>query len=215
MKLYSYFRSSASYRVRIALALKKLPFEYEAIHLLKDGGQHLHDAYRKINPDGIVPALVDAPNVLTQSLAIIEYLDELHPTPPLLPTDPADRAYVRAVALQVACEIHPVNNLRVLRYLKDQIGISDEQKAAWYKHWIDVGFSSLEARLAQEHRVGGFVFGDAPTLADICLVPQVWNAKRFAIPLDPYPTIERLARNAMALAPFMQADPANQPDSED
>jgi maleylacetoacetate isomerase len=214
MKLYSYFRSSASYRVRIALALKGLPYEYAAVHLLKGGGQQLASVYRELNPDGLVPTLEDGPQVLSQSLAIIEYLDELYPDPPVLPSAPADRAYVRSVALQVACEIHPVNNLRVIQYLKKRLSISDEQKSEWYQHWIDVGFSSLESRLSSEHRVGDFVFGSTPTIADLCLVPQVWNARRFEIPLNRYPTIMRLAANAMALNAFAQAEPSKQPDAE-
>ncbi|MBN3761977.1 maleylacetoacetate isomerase [Burkholderia sp. Ac-20365] len=214
MKLYSYFRSSASYRVRIALALKGLPYEYAAVHLLKGGGQQLSSVYRELNPDGLVPALEDGTQVLTQSLAIIEYLDELYPAPPLLPSAPADRAYVRSVALQVACEIHPINNLRVLQYLKKRLSISDEQKSEWYQHWIDAGFSSLEQRLNSERRVGDFVFGSTPTIADLCLVPQVWNARRFEIPLNRYPTISRLAANAMALDAFSQAEPSKQPDAE-
>jgi maleylacetoacetate isomerase len=214
MKLYSYFRSSASYRVRIALALKGLPYEYAAVHLLKGGGQQLASVYRELNPDGLVPTLEDGPQVLTQSLAIIEYLDELYPDPPLLPSAPADRAFVRSVALQVACEIHPVNNLRVIQYLKKRLSISDAQKSEWYQHWIDAGFSSLESRLRSERRVGDFVFGSAPTIADLCLVPQVWNARRFEIPLNRYPTISRLAANAMALDAFAQAEPSKQPDAE-
>ncbi|BFG81598.1 maleylacetoacetate isomerase [Paraburkholderia terrae] len=214
MKLYSYFRSSASYRVRIALALKGLPYEYAAVHLLRGGGQQLASVYRELNPDGLVPTLEDGPHVLSQSLAIIEYLDELYPDPPVLPSAPADRAYVRSVALQVACEIHPVNNLRVIQYLKKRLSISDEQKSEWYQHWIDVGFSSLESRLSSEHRVGDFVFGSTPTIADLCLVPQVWNARRFEIPLNRYPTIMRLAANAMALNAFAQAEPSKQPDAE-
>jgi maleylacetoacetate isomerase len=214
MKLYSYFRSSASYRVRIALALKGLPYEYAAVHLLRGGGQQLASVYRELNPDGLVPTLEDGPQVLSQSLAIIEYLDELYPDPPVLPSAPADRAYVRSVALQVACEIHPVNNLRVIQYLKKRLSISDEQKSEWYQHRIDVGFGSLERRLSSEHRVGDFVFGRTPTIADLCLVPQVWNARRFEIPLNRYPTISRLAANAMALDAFAQAEPSKQPDAE-
>jgi maleylacetoacetate isomerase len=214
MKLYSYFRSSASYRVRVALALKGLPYEYAPVHLLKGGGQQLSPVYRELNSDGLVPTLEDGPQVLTQSLAIIEYLNELHPEPPLLPAAPADRAYVRSVALQVASEIHPVNNLRVLQYLKRRFNISEEQKSEWYQHWIDVGFSSLESRLKSEPRVGDYVFGSAPTIADLCLVPQVWNARRFEIPLNRYPIISRLAANAMKLDAFRQADPAAQPDAE-
>ncbi|MFM0005611.1 maleylacetoacetate isomerase [Paraburkholderia dipogonis] len=214
MKLYSYFRSSASYRVRVALALKGLPYEYAPVHLLKGGGQQLSPVYRELNSDGLVPTLEDGPQVLTQSLAIIEYLNELRPEPPLLPAAPADRAYVRSVALQVASEIHPVNNLRVLQYLKRRFNISEEQKSEWYQHWIDVGFSSLESRLKSEPRVGDYVFGSAPTIADLCLVPQVWNARRFEIPLNRYPIISRLAANAMKLDAFRQADPAAQPDAE-
>jgi maleylacetoacetate isomerase len=214
MKLFSYFRSSASYRVRIALAIKGLQYEYAGVHLLKGGGQQHSPVYRELNPDGLVPTLEDGPNVLTQSLAIIEYLEELHPTPPLLPTRPADRAYVRSVALQIACEIHPVNNLRVLQYLKRQIGSSDEQKTQWYRHWIDVGFQSLEGSLRADPRTASFVFGDTPTIADVCLVPQVWNARRFEIPMNEYPTISRLADNAMRLDAFNEAEPGNQPDAE-
>ncbi len=214
MKLYSYFRSSASYRVRIALALKGLPYDYAPVHLLKDGGQQLTGDYRNLNPDGLVPTLEDGSNVLTQSLAIIEYLDELHPEPPLLPGSAPDRAFIRSIALQVACEIHPVNNLRVLKQLKERFGISDEQKTEWYRHWIDVGFSSLEKRLVSDARVGEFAFGDAPTLADVCLIPQVWNARRFNIPLDSYPTISRITERALALDAFQQSEPARQPDSD-
>ncbi|MFM0616348.1 maleylacetoacetate isomerase [Paraburkholderia nemoris] len=214
MKLYSYFRSSASYRVRIALALKGLPYEYAAVHLLKGGGQQLSPVYRELNPDGLVPTLEDGPQVLTQSLAIIEYLNEMYPEPPLLPAAPADRAYVRSVALQVACEIHPIANLRVLQYLKRRFGISDEQKSEWYQHWIVSGFSSLESRLNSERRVGDFVFGSTPTIADLCLVPQIWNARRFEIPLSRYPIICRLTSNAMKLDAFLQAEPAVQPDAE-
>jgi maleylacetoacetate isomerase len=214
MKLYSYFRSSASYRVRIALALKGLPYEYAAVHLLAGGGQQLSSVYRSLNPDSLVPTLEDGSQVLTQSLAIVEYLDELHPEPALLPSDPADRAYVRSVALQVACEIHPVNNLRVLQYLKNKLGITEEQKTEWYRHWVDVGFASLEARLSTDERAQDYVFGNMPTLADICLVPQVWNARRFNIPLENYPTVVGIADRAMALEAFRQAEPANQPDAE-
>lgn len=214
MKLYSYFRSSASYRVRIALALKGLPYEYAAVHLLKGGGQQLSSVYRSLNPDSLVPTLEDGSQVLTQSLAIVEYLDELHPEPALLPSDPADRAYVRSVALQVACEIHPVNNLRVLQYLKNELGITEEQKTEWYRHWVDFGFASLEARLSTDERAQDYVFGNTPTLADVCLVPQVWNARRFNIPLESYPTVVGIADRAMALEAFRQAEPANQPDAE-
>lgn len=215
MRLYSYFRSSASYRVRIALALKGLPYEYAAVHLLRGGGQQHSEVYRDVNPDGLVPALEDRTHTLTQSLAIIEYLEELHPSPALLPSDAADRAYVRAVAFQLACDVHPINNLRVLQYLSKTIGITDDQKTAWYRHWIDTGFGSLERKLQTDGRVGEFVYGDSPTLADVCLVPQVWNARRFEIPLEHYPTLTRVADNAMRLDAFVQAEPSNQVDVQD
>jgi len=218
MTLYGYFRSSASYRVRIALALKAIPFDQAPVHLVRDGGEQLRAGYRSINPDALVPALScvvhGEPNVLTQSLAIVEYLDEVYPDPPLLPHLPHDRAFVRSVAQQLACEIHPLNNLRVLKYLKGTLELSEEQKEVWYRHWIDVGFSSLESRLSADPRVGNFVFGDVPTLADLCLVPQVWNARRFKIPLDAYPTIVRLADRAMTLESFAAAEPSRQPDAE-
>ncbi|HTH75179.1 MAG TPA: maleylacetoacetate isomerase [Trinickia sp.] len=214
MKLYSYFRSSASYRVRIALNLKGLPYEYAAVHLLRGGGEQLRADYRRVCPDGVVPSLVDGSVVLQQSLAIIEYLEETHPNPPLLPSAPGDRAYVRAIALQIACEIHPLNNLRVLKYLKHELGVTDEAKGAWYKHWIDNGFSVLEATLAGDPRTGKFVFGDTPTMADLALVPQVFNAMRFNVDMQPYPTIQRLYDEAMRHDAFERAAPGRQPDTE-
>jgi maleylacetoacetate isomerase len=218
LTLHGYFRSSASYRVRIALALKKIPFDQAPVHLVRDGGEQLRPEYRSINPDGLVPSLthvVDGEtNVLTQSLAIIEYLDELYPEPPMLPRTAFDRAFVRSVALQVACEIHPLNNLRVLKYLKETLGLSEQQKDAWYRRWIDHGFRSLESRLSTDPRVGKLIFGDAPTLADLCLVPQVWNARRFKVSLGDYPTIVRLADHAMSLDAFAAAEPSMQPDAE-
>jgi maleylpyruvate isomerase len=214
MKLYSYFRSSTSYRVRIALNLKQLSYDYAPVHLLRSGGEQLMPGYRELSPDAIVPTLVDGQNVLNQSLAIIEYLDETHPAPPLLPRDPLDRAYVRSVALQLACEMHPVNNLRVLKYLKHELGVSEEAKNAWYRHWIENGFESLEIRLAADSRRGKFVFRDTPTLADICLVPQVFNAQRFNVDTQRYPTIQRIYDQAMQLDAFARAAPGAQPDAE-
>ncbi|WP_250498957.1 maleylacetoacetate isomerase [Caballeronia sp. GAWG1-5s-s] len=214
MKLYSYFRSSAAYRVRIALNLKGLDYEYEGVHLLRDGGVQLKPEYRALNPDGIVPTLVVDGDVLTQSLAIIEYLDETHPEPPLLPRGASDRAFVRSVALQVACEIHPLDNLRVLKYLKHEVKVPDEAKDAWYRHWVETGFESLEKRLAADSRVGKLTFGDTPTIADLCIVPQLFNARRFGIDLAPYPTIERIADFANQIDGFMRAAPAQQPDAE-
>lgn len=214
MKLYSYFRSSAAYRVRIALNLKGLDYEYAPVHLLRDGGQQLQPDYRALNPDGIVPTLVDGDDVLTQSLAIVEYLEETHPEPPLLPRAPADRAFVRSIALSVACEIHPLDNLRVLKYLKHQVKAPDEVKDAWYAHWVESGFEALEKRLSADKRVGAFCFGDTPTVADLCLVPQVFNARRFKIDLGRFPTIERIADHADTLDAFQRAAPAQQPDAE-
>ena len=214
MKLYSYFRSSAAYRVRIALNLKNLPYEYVPVHLLRSGGEQLTADYRKLSPDAIVPTLVDGDVVLQQSLAIVEYLEETCPSPPLLPAAAADRAYVRAVALQIACEIHPLNNLRVLRYLVREMGVSEEVKNGWYRHWIENGFASLEARLSGDPRTGAFVFGDAPTLADLCLVPQMFNAQRFEIDTTRYPTLQRLYEHACRLDAFARAAPGAQPDAE-
>ncbi|RFU47099.1 maleylacetoacetate isomerase [Paraburkholderia sp. DHOC27] len=214
MKLYSYFRSSAAYRVRIALNLKGLPFEYAPVHLLRDGGEQLKPEYRRLNPDGIVPTLIDDGHVLQQSLAIIEYLEETHPEPPLLPKAPLDRAYVRSVALQVACEIHPVDNLRVLKYLKHTLGVADGARDEWYKHWIENGFTTLEEHLANDSRTGAFCFGDTPTLADACLVPQVFNAQRFKIDVTRFPTIQRICDHAAQIDAFARAAPGVQPDAE-
>lgn len=214
MKLYSYFRSSAAYRVRIALNLKGLAYEYAPIHLLRDGGQQLKPEYRELNPDGIVPAFIDGEDVLTQSLAIIEYLEETHPEPALLPGTPLDRAFIRSIALQVACEIHPIDNLRVLKYLKHTLKVGDQAKDEWYRHWLESGFESLEKRLANDPRVGKLCFGDTPTLADLCLVPQVFNARRFNIDMSRYPTIERIADHAAQIDAFARAAPGQQPDAE-
>jgi maleylpyruvate isomerase len=214
MKLYSYFRSSAAYRVRIALNLKKLPYEYLPVHLLRNGGEQHASAYRELNHDAVVPTLIDNGNVLQQSIAIIEYLEETHPQPPLLPGTPVERAFVRGVALQVACEIHPVNNLRVLRYLKRTVGANDEVKDEWYRHWITSGFTALEEHLVASRRSGAFCFGDTPTMADACLIPQVFNADRFKIDMSAFPTIRRINDHAMQLSAFADAAPGTQPDSE-
>jgi maleylpyruvate isomerase len=214
MKLYSYFRSSAAYRVRIALNLKGLDYDYAPVHLLRDGGEQLKPEYRELNPDGIVPTLVDGDDVLTQSVAIIEYLEETHPEPALLPGTALDRAFIRSVALQVACEIHPIDNLRVLKYLKHTLKVGEEAKDTWYRHWLETGFSSLEKRLANDPRVGKLCFGNTPTLADLCLVPQVFNARRFDIDMSRYPTIERIVDHAGQIDAFARAAPGQQPDTE-
>ena len=211
MKLYNYFRSSAAYRVRIALGLKGIEYDYLPVHLAK--GEQQADAYRALNRQSLVPTLVDGDTVVPQSLAIIEYLDEVHPDPPLLPATPAGRARVRAIALTIACDIHPLNNLRVLRYLTRTLGLGDVVKDAWYRHWIDLGLAALEAQLAAETATATFCDGDEPTLADVCLVPQLANARRASIVLDAYPTLTRIDANCRALDAFARAAPDRQPDA--
>ena len=212
MKLYSYFRSSAAYRVRIALNLKGLRYEYVGVHLRK--GEQRADSYRLINPLALVPALADDRGTFTQSLAIIEYLEERYPQPPLLPETPEARARVRAIALAIACEIHPLDNLRVLQYLTRTLGVGEDAKNAWYRHWIDLGLSALEAQLATDAATGEFCHGATPTLADVCLVPQLANARRFEIPLEAYPTLLRIESACNTLLAFAAAAPAQQPDAE-
>lgn len=214
MKLYTYFRSSAAYRVRIALNLKGLAWDAVPVHLVRDGGEQRHPAYLELNPVGLVPTLDDDGQLLTQSLAIIEYLDETHPEPGLLPAGAADRARVRAIAQTIACDIHPINNLRVLQYLKREFGISDAQRDAWYRHWVEVGLAGVEQLLARDKRTGTFCHGDAPTLADCCLVPQVFNARRFGCDLSAMPTVRRIAERCATLEAFRLAAPENQPDAE-
>jgi maleylpyruvate isomerase len=214
MKLYNYFRSSASFRVRIALNLKGLPYEYVGVHLTRAGGEQFAPAFRALNPEVLIPVLDDDGEVLTQSLAIIEYLDETHPHPPLLPADPAARAYVRSIALAIACEIHPLNNLRVLRYLVRSLGASDDQKNAWYRHWVEEGLAALEARIGASGRAGRCALADAVTLADVVIVPQIFNAQRFDCRLDHVPTIMRIFEHCMELPAFADAQPARQPDAE-
>jgi maleylacetoacetate isomerase len=211
MKLYTYFRSSASYRVRIALALKGLAYEAEYVNLPR--GEQQADSYRRVNPQGLVPALEDGGRVLTQSLAIIEYLEERYPQPPLLPVEPFDRAYVRALAQIVACEIHPLNNLRTLKHIRSVYRLDDSGVNAWYRHWIAEGFAMLEGMLARERRAGRYCLGDAVTIADCCLVPQVFNAKRFDCDLAPYPIALGIFDECMRLDAFVATQPARQPDA--
>lgn len=215
MKIYSYFRSSASYRVRIALNLKGLPCEIVPVHLLRDGGEQLQPGYRKLNPDALVPSLqLDDGDVINQSLAIIEYLEEAHPAPPLLPTDLRDRAWLRSLALMIACDIHPINNLRVLRYLTGEMKVSEEDKNRWYRHWCEQGLAAVEQVLAHDRRVGRYCFGDAPSLADCFLVPQVANAQRMNCDLSAMPTVLRINDACLQLPAFIVASPAQQPDVE-
>lgn len=213
MKLYTYFRSSAAFRVRIALNLKGLAYEPRFVHLRK--GEQSASEYGKVNPQGLVPALeLDDGARLAQSLAIIEYLDETHPRPPLLPKAPLARARVRSLSLLVACEIHPLNNLRTLQYLRQHLGQSEEQVATWYRHWIAEGFERIEAELARSRDTGRFCHGDAPTMADCCLVPQVFNARRYEFDAARYPTTMRVFEACMKLEAFERAQPSHQPDAE-
>ena len=214
MKLYTFFRSSASYRVRIALNLKGLKYEQAPIHLRRGGGEHLSAAYKAINPQALVPALEDGGKILTQSLAIIEYLEESYPQPPLLPRDPADKAVVRSMALVIACEVHPIQNLRVLQYVKREYNQSDEQVNRWAQHWINLGLAALEQMIVAQPRRGKFCFGDTLTLADICLVPQLGNARRYGCDLSPCPAIMEIEKNCVALPAFADAAPEKQPDAE-
>lgn len=211
MKLYGYFRSSASYRVRIALNLKGVSYDHVSVNLLK--GEAQSPQFRAMNPQGLVPALEDGGVIVAQSLAICEYLDQTHPRPPLLPGDARGRARVRTIALTVACEIHPLNNLRVLNYLTQTLGVSDEQRLAWYRHWVGEGFRAIEAMLAGSKETGRFCHGDAPTLADVFVVPQVFNANRFSADMAPFPTIRRINDACLGLPAFDRARPENQPDA--
>ncbi len=212
MKLYGYFRSSASYRVRIALSLKGLAYDLQPVHLRRD--EQRAPAFLERNPQGLVPALEDGGTVLAQSLAIIEYLEETVPEPPLLPAAPADRAWVRALAQIVACDIHPINNLRVLQYLEKELALDDEARAAWARRWIDEGFTAMEAMLENDTRPGDHCFGNQPTLADICLVPQIFNSRRVGVDLSRYPTLARIHENCMRNPAFADQAPERQPDAE-
>ena len=211
LELFNYFRSSASYRVRIALALKGLEWRYVPVHLQKN--EQLAPAYAERVPARLVPLLRDGELNLTQSLAIIEYLDETHPEPPLLPATPAERARVRAIALDIACEIHPLNNLRVLRYLVHELGVSEEAKNGWYRHWVENGLEAVERVLASGPP-GRYCHGDTPTLADCALVPQIFNARRVNTNLAAYPRTMAAFEACMALPAFQQAQPSNCPDNE-
>ena len=211
MKLHTFFRSSAAFRVRIALNYKGLAYEAAPVSLPKR--EHELAPYLALHPQGLVPALEDGGNVLVQSLAIIEYLDETHPQPPLLPEEPAQRAYVRAVAQIIACEIHPLNNLRTLRYIKKTYALDDDGVNRWYRHWIADGLAGLEAYLARAQRAARYCYRDQVTLADCCLVPQVFNAQRYACDLAPYPTIMRVFDTCMQLDAFVAAQPNRQPDA--
>ncbi len=214
LTLYSYFRSSAAFRVRIALQLKALPHEVIPVHLLRNGGEQHSQEFQAVNPAAMVPALRTDAATLRQSLAILEFLDETYPAPPLLPADALGRARVRALALTIACDIHPLNNLRVLRYLQTQLQIDEERRNAWHRHWIVVGFAALERLLQSDAMTGRYCHGDAPTLADCCLVPQVFNARRLQVPLADYPTIARIHELCMQSEAFRRAAPDAQADAQ-
>jgi maleylacetoacetate isomerase len=211
MELYSYFRSSASYRVRIALALKGLEVDYRAVHLARN--EQFAPPFSERNASRLVPLLVDGEHSLAQSMAIIEYLDETHPEPPLLPADALGRARVRALSQDVACEIHPLNNLRVLRYLVHDLKLSEDDKNRWYRHWVETGLEVLERKLAGHAATGRFCHGDAPTMADCVLIPQIHNAQRFECRLDHVPTVMRVFEACMALDPFSRTQPSMCPDA--
>jgi maleylacetoacetate isomerase len=214
MKLHSYFRSSASYRVRIALNLKGLPYELVPVHLLKDGGEQHTESFRALNPDALVPVLENEGVALTQSLAIIEYLEETYPTPALLATNAIDRAWQRSVALMIACDIHPINNLRILQYLTNDLHVSEEDKNKWYRHWCEQGLAAIERMLVNDVRVGRYCYGDSPSLADCFLIPQIANAKRLQCNLTDMPTLLRINDACLQLDAFIHASPAQQPDAE-
>lgn len=213
MQLYNFFRNSAGYRVRIALNLKKLDWEYVSVNLLRDGGEQLKPEYRAINPQQLIPALRDGDAIIPQSLAIIEYLEEKYPEPSLLPDGPVDRARARGVAQHVACEIHPLANTRVQKYLRGVLGADEDAVAAWCRHWIAHGFAAIETGLGGAAHATAFCFGDRPGLADLCIVPQLYNARRMGLDLGPYPTLVRIDEVCRALPAFAAAAPERQPDA--
>ena len=213
-KLYSYWRSSAAFRVRITLNLKGMDYEIIPVHLTKNGGEQMVESYQNKNPNCLVPLFDNGENSIHQSLAIIEYLDEIQAKPALLPSSPIDRAWVRSLAMDIACDIHPLNNLRVLRYLTKQLSISNETKDAWYQHWIKVGLTSVEKQLSADSRVGQFAFGDQPGLIDVCLVPQIFNALSAKMDITAYPTLCRIFNECMKLPAFIEASWEKQIDAE-
>ena len=214
VKLHTYWRSTAAWRARIALALKGIDYESVPVHLVRDGGAQHTAEYRKLNPLGLIPVLTDGDEVITQSVAIVEYLDETHPEPPLLPRSPAGRARVRALAQAIVADLHPINNLRVQQYLEQRFGADDDVKREWIHHWSKLGLAALERSLADDPRTGLCCHGDAPTLADIVLIPQLYNARRFELDLSPYPTILRIDAHCSALPAFEAAHPSRQADAE-
>ena len=213
LKLYSFWRSSAAYRIRIALNLKGLAYELVPVNLAKDGGEQHSESFHEINPQELVPVLSHGGRLIRQTIAIIEYLEEAFDGPRLLPTTARERARARGIAQLIACDIHPLNNLRVMQYLEREFGTPQLEREQWMRHWISTGFAALEEILAGSPSTGEFCEGDMPSIADICLVPQVYNAKRFAVDLAPYPTIRRIADLCLTLEAFQNARPENQPDA--
>lgn len=213
MKLYGYFRSSASYRVRIALNLKGISWQPQLIDLRAPVSAQHSAQFLSLNPQGLVPVLADGDNVIAQSLAILEYLEETHPQPPLLPEAPPARAQVRALALQIACEIHPLDNLRVLNYLREALGATDTAVDRWYAHWVQLGFAALEQQVRRLSAASRYMFGDSVTMADVCLVPQMYNARRFKVELSAYPTLSAICAHLETLPAFARAAPHLQPDA--
>ena len=212
-RLYSYWRSTAAYRVRVALNLKGIDYSLEPVHLLRDGGEQRRPAYLALNPQGLVPTLVDGEVTISQSSAICEYLEETRPEPPLLPDAAADRARVRSLVQIVACDVHPLNNLRVLQYLTGELGADETAKTSWYRHWVARAFAALETNLAGDARTGAFCHGDRPGLADVFLVPQIYNAERFECDMSGYPTLRRINATCLSLDAFRRAAPEAQPDA--
>jgi maleylpyruvate isomerase len=213
-ELYNYFRSSSSYRVRIALNLKGLEYEYLPVHLNRNGGEQFAAGFRTMSPDAVVPVLATDGQHLVQSTAIIEWLEDTHPAPALLPVSAQERAWVRALCLTIACEIHPLNNLRVLKYLTGPMGLTEEQKAQWTRHWCEDGLAAVEAMLAQRRQPARFCHGDAPGMADVYLVPQVFNAQRFGVDVSGFPLISDIVELCNQLHAFDAAHPSKQPDTE-
>ena len=213
LRLYSYWRSSAAYRVRIALNLKGLDYQLAPVHLVRDGGEQHGAAFRQVNPQGLVPTLQHGQRFIRQSMAIIEYLDEGFAGQPLLPATARERARVRGLAQLIACDMHPLGNLRVLQYLEREFKATPEQREAWIRHWLSLGFEAIEALLAEHPSTGAFCDGEHPGLADCLLVPMVYNARRFKLDLTPYPTVRRIDAQCLALEAFQQAAPEAQPDA--
>lgn len=213
IKLYGYWRSSAAYRVRIALHLKNIPHEHCPVHLLKDGGEQHHAAYRELNPQQLVPLLIDGDFKLNQSMAILEYLEEIYPHPALLPEDPQMKARVRAICLTMVADIHPLNNLRVLQYLENALGHDSDERICWYRHWITEGFSALEAQLSPYAQQGPYCFGAIITLADLCLIPQIYNAMRYGVSMEEYPGLNKIYEHCISLEAFLKASPEQQVDA--